>query len=273
MHSKLQQIINYKHQEVITLKNQLEINPAHPIHAIISNKQKFGKSLQQQCQKPGLQVIAEIKRHSPSKGFLASISDPIKLAEEYLEGDAAALSILTDEPSFHGHINDLQDVANSFKNKPSPILRKDFLVDPLQIAQAKAAGADAVLLIVAVLQEKTKLMLDYCHHCGVEALVEIHDKQELNIAIDAGATLIGVNNRNLSTFDVDVTHCLKLINDFPSNITAVAESGIHDIEMAKLIYGAGFDSVLVGEALVRSKQPKLFIQQCRALQYVKSIHH
>ena len=206
----------------------------------------------------GLSVIAEIKRKSPSKGTIAKIENPVDLAQKYVTGGAAATSVLTDQKFFGGSLADLEKVA---KNTACPVLRKDFIIDPLQIAEAATAGADAVLLIVAVLQKKTKSLLAAAKAMNIDALVEVHNKQELDLAIAMGAEIIGINNRDLQTFEVDINRSFELISSIPQNIVKVAESGITSPEIASKLYKAGFDAVLIGETLMRSDDPAAFINQ------------
>jgi indole-3-glycerol phosphate synthase len=207
-------------------------------------------------------VIAEIKRKSPSKGSLASIKDPVELAKRYVLGGASALSILTDEAFFGGSINDLTQVADALRNQSIPIIRKDFIIDQLQIAEAAVAGASAVLCIVSVLGTQTKALLEFAHSLNLDVLVEIHDQEELKIALESGADIIGINNRNLHTFDVDTNRALQIVASIPDNIIKVAESGITDSLAARQYYQAGFGAVLIGEALVKSNDPAHFITKC-----------
>jgi|GEM_PF-80044 len=223
--------------------------------------QNFYEALQQ----PGLSIIAEVKRRSPSKGVLAEIEDPVTLAKNYQQGGAAALSILTDEKFFGGKLQDLIDVTSEISSLPA--LRKDFVIDPIQIAEAALAGASAILAIVAVLGKKTEMILARAHSLQLDVLVEVHDEEELKIALDAGATIIGINNRNLKTFEVDLQTAFHLVDNIPRTILKVAESGINTPELARDYHQAGFDAVLMGEALVRSEDPKNFIRECRCERY------
>lgn len=204
-------------------------------------------------------VIAEIKRRSPSKGKMAEISDPVRLAREYARGGAAAISVLTDT-DFAGSILDVRLLIESFPERP-PLLRKDFMIDPIQLQESVRIGADAVLLIVSVVGERLKEMLDCCKVLGLEALVEIHDEHELRAALDAGAEIIGINHRNLKTFAVDLELGKKFLPIIPKGIVTVAESGIQHPEEAKRYFEMGFDAVLVGEALVKHSDPAKWIKE------------
>tara|TARA_B110000438_G_C15797932_1_gene643702 strand:+ start:373 stop:1170 length:798 start_codon:yes stop_codon:yes gene_type:complete len=195
-------------------------------------------------------IIAEIKRKSPSKGNLNVLLDPKSLALEYVSGGASAISVLTDSIHFGGSSEDLEIVSESTK---IPILRKDFTVDQRDICDAKIMGADAVLLIVSALEKaELKRFIELSVLLGIDALVEVHDEDELECALKAGAYLIGVNQRDLRTFQVDTGRAVRLASEFPSDVTAVAESGITKREEAQSLMYAGYAALLVGEFLVTS---------------------
>jgi indole-3-glycerol phosphate synthase len=198
----------------------------------------------------GLAVIAEIKRRSPSKGDLDPGLDPAALAGEYAAGGATCLSVLTDAEYFGGSSDDLLAARRACD---LPVLRKDFTVSEADVYDARAMGADAVLLIVAALQgdELTRLHRR-TEALGLDALVEVHDDTELVAALGAGATLIGVNQRDLRTFEVDPERALRLAAAIPGDVVAVAESGVRDAADAERLAAAGYQAVLVGETLVRS---------------------
>ena len=273
MTNKLEPILLQKQLEVSTLYHQLEAESDHPIARVLRGDYPLCKGGRRtQCgggifknslRSNTLNVIAEIKRKSPSKGMLASIADPKRLAQRYIEGGASAISILTDNKFFGGAIEDLVQVANALTNNPTPILRKDFIIDKVQIAEASVAGASAVLCIIAVLGKKTKELIEFANSIGIDVVVEIHDNDELKVALDSGAQIIGVNNRNLQSFEVDINCALEIVADIPSNIIKIAESGITDPLLARQYYAAGFDAVLIGEALVTSQNPEQFIRECR----------
>jgi len=197
-----------------------------------------------------VKVIAEVKRRSPSKGWIDEHLDPAGLAQEYVRGGASAISVLTDAPHFSGSTEDLAAVRASVA---VPILRKDFTVSENDVIDTAAMGASTVLLIVAALSvEELSSFLAIARHCGIDALVEVHDSEEARIAIDLGASIIGVNQRDLKTFEVDSRRAAGVISALPSSIIAIAESGLRaplDVEAAA---EAGFDAVLVGEAFVRA---------------------
>lgn len=265
MTNRLEPIISQKRREVAELNKLILAQPEHRIAKIMAGKERrdSSKSFSKALRNDQLSIIAEIKRKSPSKGQLAEIVDPLVLANNYIEGGANALSILTDELFFGGSLADLTKVAQQLINHPTPILRKDFTIDIIQIAQAIAAGADAILCIVAVTGKNTQAILTAADQMGIEVLVEVHNEAELDIALVSGAKIIGVNNRNLKTFEIDTNTAFGLRNNIPGSIISIAESGILVPELALKYYHAGFDAVLIGEALVTTDKPKQFIEACR----------
>ena len=211
-------------------------------------------------------VIAEIKRASPSAGAIEAALDAPEQALRYARGGAAAVSVLTERVHFKGSLDDLAQVSAALKTTPT--LRKDFLLDPIQIDEAVLAGASAVLLIVAFLEPaQLAEMIAYARDRGIEALVEIHDEPEAEIALDAGARIVGVNARNLRTLEVDRDAVLRMgphldrVFAERDDLIFVAESGIRLPEHVQQAWSAGYRAVLVGEALVRHADPSLCIQQ------------
>jgi indole-3-glycerol phosphate synthase len=203
-------------------------------------------------------VIAEIKRASPSRGILAPDFDPPALARAYQQGGAAALSVLTDEKHFQGSLSDLESARSAVE---LPALRKDFTIDPYHVHQAAAHEADAILLIAAILSERQ--MRDFrelAEHYGMSALIEVHDDEELKPAVASGARIIGVNNRDLRTFHVDLGVSLRLADKIPSGVIKVAESGINNAADVQQLRAAGYNSFLVGEHLMRSGDPAHALQ-------------
>ncbi len=200
-----------------------------------------------------LAVIAEVKRRSPSKGDIDADLDAAELARDYERGGASCLSVLTDTEHFGGSRDDLE-VAHDAVD--CPVLRKDFTVAPLDVCDARIMDADAVLLIVAALdQHELRDFHALALELGLDALVEIHDEGELERAIDVGATLIGVNQRDLVTFEVDTARAVRLAPLMPAEVVRVAESGIGSVDDARRLAAAGYHAVLVGESLVRSADP------------------
>jgi indole-3-glycerol phosphate synthase len=202
---------------------------------------------------PGLSVIAEVKRRSPSKGDLADIPDPAALARAYAEGGADAISVLTEARRFNGSLEDLRVVRAAVD---TPLLRKDFIVTEYQLLEARAAGADLVLLIVAALDDATLHALhDAARALDLTVLVEVHDEDEIARALAAGAELVGVNARNLKTLEVDPDTFGRLVGLLPETVVKVAESGIAGPDDAARYASEGADVVLVGEALVKDGDP------------------
>jgi len=203
---------------------------------------------------PGIAVIAEVKRASPSRGQLAAIADPAELARAYQNGGARVISVLTEQRRFNGSLADLDAVRAAVT---IPVLRKDFIVSPYQIHEARAHGADMLLLIVAALEQPALAsMLDRTESLGMTALVEVHTEEEADRALQAGARVIGVNARDLKTLDVDRDCFGRIAPGLPSNVIRIAESGVRGPADLLAYAGAGADAVLVGEGLVTSGNPR-----------------
>ena len=211
----------------------------------------------------GLAVIAEVKQRTPSMGVLTNDYRPADLAAQYERGGAAAISVLTHGAGFGGSIEHLDAVRNAVR---LPVLRKDFITDAYQVAEARAHGADAVLLIVSALRPpELKRLLGVVKQHGLAALVEVHEEEEVRIAVAAGAMLIGVNHRDLRTFAVDLALTERLRPLIPSHCLVVAESGIKTQSDAKRMRHAGADAILVGELLMRGSDPAALIGQLRGV--------
>ena len=210
---------------------------------------------------PGVSVIAEVKRRSPSKGDLAEIPDPAALARAYAEGGAAAISVLTEERRFGGSLEDLRAVRAAVE---TPILRKDFIVEGYQLLEARAAGADLALLIVAALgDDDLRRLHDQARELGLTVLVEVHDEPETERAVALGAELVGINARNLKTLQVDTATFAKLAPIVPDDRVLVAESGISGPEDVARHAAEGARAVLVGEALVKDGDPAAAVRAMR----------
>jgi indole-3-glycerol phosphate synthase len=195
-------------------------------------------------------IIAEVKKASPSKGLLQHQFDPALIARNYESGGAACISVLTDERYFQGSLGDLERARQAIA---LPVLRKDFTIHPAQIFQAAAHGADAILLLAAVLSvAELKAFRELALKLGMAALVEVHCEEELERALDSGATLIGVNNRNLQTFEVSLDTSLRLSERIPNDVVKVSESGIFTRADIDVLRGAGFEAFLIGESLMKS---------------------
>jgi len=251
--SWLEAILGCAPGRIAALRTADGTDPAHPLAArLAAPPLEPSRAFERALRGQRLAVIAEIKRRSPSAGVIASIPDPAPLARLYAAGGAAAVSVLTDPDHFGGSLADLDAVVRAVR---LPVLRKDFLLDPLQLAEAAVAGATAALLIVAALGARTAEMLAACERLGLEALVEAHDEGEIEQALAAGARVVGVNSRNLRTFEVDLGVAARLRREIPPGVVAVAESGIRSPADARWMRDAGYDAVLVGGALVANVDP------------------
>lgn len=206
---------------------------------------------------PGLSVIAEIKRRSPSAGDIDRDLDPVSVAMRYEAGGADAISVLTEPHFFGGSLDDMTAVRDAVS---VPVLRKDFTRSASQIWEARGAGADAVLLIVASLSEaKLRELVTVANDVGIDAIVEAHSAAEVAVAADAGARIIGVNNRDLRTFATDLSVAEEAAAFLPDDVVTIGESGVSDVEGAERMASAGYDAILVGEALVRSDDPAALV--------------
>jgi indole-3-glycerol phosphate synthase len=218
----------------------------------------FGEALV----RPGLSLIAEFKRRSPSAGEIRGGATPAEIARAYEEGGAAALSVLTDAPHFGGSLEDLREAREACV---LPVLQKDFIVDGYQLYEAAIAGADAVLLIVAALEPQHLAQLyDQARGLDLDVIVEVHGEKELESALEVDAEIIGINNRNLDDFSVDVQTTFELITDVPAGMTVVSESGIAERATLEELERVGVDAVLIGEALMRSPDPAAKVRELTA---------
>ena len=220
-------------------------------------------SFEQGLTQKGISFICEVKKASPSKGVIAKEFPYLAIALEYEAAGANAISVLTEPEFFLGSDEYLKEIS---KLVSVPVLRKDFTIDEYQIYEAKVLGADAILLICALLDKDTiREYIKLCDQLGLSALVEAHDKEELETALAAGARVIGVNNRNLKTFEVSLDHCIHLRDLVPSEITYVAESGIHTEQDMARLRKAGVNAVLIGESLMRSTNKKEMLSLFRGI--------
>ncbi len=257
---RLQEIINHKREEIEPLRPHRE-----ELRRKALERNDFRRLRQALDQGPnGLGLIAEIKRASPSAGVISEEGfEPVEIGRDYDAAGAHAISVLTDERFFQGKLEYLTEVR---ANVGCPVLRKDFIIEDTQIYQAVCAGADAVLLIVAALeQDELRRLHDCALGCQLDVLVEVHDLPELERAVDLEADIIGINNRNLKTFEVDLATTQALAEEVPDGVLLVSESGIHTGEDTRRVFDAGANAVLVGEALMRSGDVREHIQELLAV--------
>ena len=255
----LDQILQRKREEVI------EARSVTPLEELRHNADSsppirdFGLALQT----PGISVIGEIKRASPSAGTFAPDLDPVATAQIYEASGAAAISVLTDSDFFHGSSQDLELAREATS---LPILRKDFIFNIYQVYQSRVMGADAILLIVAAVDDLAEL-LDAARDIGLSCLVEVHDENEVEQALLAKAGIIGINNRDLRTFDTTLEITENLCPQLPDDVIVVSESGIKGPADVERLSRAGIDAILVGESLVRSSNPAQYLQTLREAGY------
>lgn len=243
----LERIVAYKREEVAARKRERSWRDLVQLGKADGGARGFARALEGCAELPAL--IAEIKKASPSKGLIRIEFDPASLARAYAEGGAACLSVLTDAPSFQGSEADLIAARAACA---LPVLRKDFMIDPWQIAESRAIGADAILIIMAAVDDALARELSAAaHEFCMDALVEVHDEAELERALSLGASLIGVNNRSLATFETDLAVTERLAPRVPSNRLLVSESGIHVHADIVRLQRAGARAFLVGESLMR----------------------
>lgn len=252
----LDTIVAQKKKEVL---QQKRLFPQEEIISRLTSVHINKRSFKQALDDVGIRLIAEVKKASPSKGLLCPNFNPLALACCYEENGAAAISVLTDVEFFQGSLEYLKIVK---ANTKLPVLRKDFLIDPYQLYEAKLYGADAVLLIAAILNKcELSSFLQLSRELDLDALVEVHSTQELEIALSCGADIIGINNRDLKTFKTDLQLTFDLINEVPDGCLLVSESGISTSQHVQKLEAAGVDAVLVGEALVTSADVALKVRE------------
>jgi len=262
---KLAEIMAHKRAEIAALIRPVPLEELAALHAARPKPPSFAAALRRPG--GGLAVIAEIKRRSPSAGAIREGASAPAQAERYRAAGADALSILTDEKYFGGRIDDLRDVTRRLAAEPParPCLRKDFMVHPVQVLQAREAGASAILIIVRALSDaEISTLFAAAGAAGLDALFEIHQEAELDRALGHGARIIGVNNRDLAVFRTDLALSERLIPRFPRSAIAVSESGIATAADAARARACGAHAVLVGEALMKAADPAELIRACHA---------
>jgi indole-3-glycerol phosphate synthase len=259
---KLAEIMAHKRREIAPLLRPVFEEELARLNGSLPPVPSFAAALRRPDGK--LAVIAEIKRRSPSAGAISETTNAVDQAKRYYGARASALSVLTDEKFFGGRMTDLEEVTGFFQQQvPAlPCLRKDFMVHPVQVLQAREAGASAILIIVRALDDSEISQLhSSAKAAGMAALFEIHDEKDLERAVKHGAAIIGVNNRDLAIFKCDLALSERLIPQFPKEVIAVSESGIFTARDAARVRAAGAQAVLVGEALMRADDPAVLIHE------------
>ncbi|MQA74732.1 MAG: indole-3-glycerol phosphate synthase TrpC [Solirubrobacterales bacterium] len=248
--TKLEQLVEAAREDVRRRKELVAVDDLRAAVGTVSGSRPFNEALV----RPGLSLIAEFKRLSPSAGEIAPGATVAEVCAAYERGGAAALSVLTDAPNFGGSLDDLRAARSA---SGLPILRKDFIVDTYQLYEAAVNGADAVLLIVAALSDDAlRLLHEEARLLDLDCLVEVHDEPDLERALAVDADVIGINNRDLRDLDVDLATTAELLTDVPAGKTVVSESGYHHREQLEELERVGCDAVLIGEALMRSGDPE-----------------
>lgn len=245
--NRLKQILEVKEAEVARILPRME----HlRVAALQRNEFRPFAAAVNRFDEGGLGLIAEVKKASPSAGVIQPDFDPVRIAQAYEAAGAHALSVLTDVQFFQGSLAYLQSIRAAVS---LPVLRKDFIIHEAQIFEAAVAGADAILLIVAALeQEKLQALFEIAELCQLDALVEVHTREELDRALDLGAKFIGINNRNLTTFEVDLSTTEELSEEVPDDVVLVSESGLKTRADTQRVFDCGCNAILVGESLMRT---------------------
>jgi|TARA_B110000211_G_C14071129_1_gene550026 indole-3-glycerol phosphate synthase len=249
----LLKILTRKKAEIAARKNLVTTSQLQAALPLASAPRGFIQSLRDKNEQGLSAIIAEIKKASPSQGVIRENFDPIEIAQSYANAGAACLSVLTDVDFFQGHDDYLVAARNACS---LPVIRKDFIIDEYQIVEARTLGADCILLIVSALDDKA---LNYLHQVandlGMDVLVEVHDQQELDRTVNLNLSLVGINNRNLRTFETSLLTTINLLDQIPDGCTVVTESGIHTSADVKLMRDNNVNTFLVGEAFMRAEQP------------------
>ncbi len=249
----LKKILNRKREEIAERSKKTSINDLKKQITIAPGVRGFVDAIRNKIALSKPAVIAEIKKASPSKGLLRENFKPSEIATSYEAGGAACLSVLTDADFFQGSEEYLKQARTACK---LPVIRKDFIIDPYQVYEARAMGADSILLIVSALNKhQLQELNDLAHHLGMDVLVEIHDQDELECALQLNIPLLGINNRNLRTFETSLNTTLDLLDQIPDNRIVVTESGIHTSQDVQLMRDHNVNAFLVGEAFMRTENP------------------
>ena len=255
--SVLNQICTDKKDHVKLKKSETPLKEIKAVLADIETIACFKSNIDQKSES-GTALIAEVKKASPSRGLIRADFDPVKIAQAYEKAGACCLSVLTDIPYFQGHDSYIKLVKD---NCSLPVLRKDFMIDPYQIYEAKYLGADCILLIMAALEDaQAEDLYHTAKEIGLDVLTEIHDGEELERAINIDAEMIGINNRNLKTMEVTLNTSVALAGNMPAHVTRISESGIHSHDHIKMLTDCGFKGFLVGESLMRQDDLELAVK-------------
>ncbi|MEX0770780.1 MAG: indole-3-glycerol phosphate synthase TrpC [Balneolaceae bacterium] len=262
MASILTRIIEQTEDDLRKQKQKVSFSDLHSFELYEKPRLDFARALRrvkEYGKGSEISVIAEIKKASPSKGVIRAPFDPLEIAEEYVKGGASAISVLTDKPFFQGDLEYLKIISNEFD---IPLLRKDFIIDPYQIKEARAWGADAVLLIATVTSgSQLNELLDAANELGLQALVECYSDKDVEKLDWDKVKILGVNNRDLNTFEVDLHRGIKLLNESPGQTVRVSESGLASAEDLMILWKHGIDAALIGEYFMRQPSPGLALRQ------------
>lgn len=255
----LDKIVSQKRLEIADAKQAMPIEQLSEKLPASSESRNFLGAIHSSS---SVSLIAEVKKASPSKGVIREDFDPVSIAEIYAQSGATCISVLTDEHFFKGHLSYLSKVRAAVD---IPVLRKDFIIDPYQVVEARVAGADAVLLIAECLDDvQLRTLYDQIQSLGMTALVEFYDPANLERVVNCGAKLIGINNRDLNTFDTDLQHCIDMRSKLPADVTVVGESGIYTAHDVSRLAEARIDAMLVGESLMRANDISVAVKQLLA---------
>jgi indole-3-glycerol phosphate synthase len=245
----LDQILQYKYNELEITKRRTSLDEIKKL----ALEQAEPLDLAVRLKNDRIQLIAEVKKASPSRGIICQDFDPLKIAKIYAENRVAAISILTETKYFQGSLNYLLNINNALGSNRPPLLRKDFIFEPYQIYESRAFGADAILLIVAILDfDRLKRFLDISHSLQMKCLVEVHNEKELDLALKSKANIIGINNRDLQTFETDIDTTARLSSLIPKDKIIVSESGIKNRSDMEKLKTWGVNAALIGESLIAS---------------------
>lgn len=254
----LKTIVSRKWEEVAVLKRRMSLADLEDLQQQQTPVRDFEGAIVSRCQRQEAAVIAEVKKASPSKGVIRENFSSAEIAHSYASGGAACLSVLTDVDFFQGHDDYLRQARGACD---IPVLRKDFTVDPVQIAEARAIGADAILLIAAVLDDaELQDLFAVATAYQLHSLIEVHNGQELERALKLGASMLGINNRDLHTFNTDLNTTIRLLSEVPEGVSVVTESGIHSRADVSLMRSKGVHGFLIGEAFMREPDPGLALR-------------